>query len=161
MMGNLTRDPEFKQLPSGQGVCRLGLAANRQFRPKNATEVVQEVCFVDVDVWGAQAENCQKFLFKGSSVLIEGRLKFDSWQDGDGQKRSRHSIIADRVTFIKSGASEEASEDNENEVAASPKSSASHARGASSAQQGAVAPKRAARSAPKAKNEDFEDELPF
>lgn len=104
MMGNLTRNPEFKQLGSGQGVCRLSIATNRQFKPKNAAEAIQEVCFIDVDVWGVQAESCNKFLEKGSSILVEGRLKLDSWQDSEGQKRSKHSIVADRVTFIKSGA---------------------------------------------------------
>lgn len=111
MMGNLTRNPEFKQLGSGQGVCRLSIACNRQFKPKNATEAVQEVCFIDVDVWGVQAESCNKFLEKGSAILVDGRLKLDSWQDSEGQKRSKHSIVAERVTFIKSGASDSINND--------------------------------------------------
>ncbi|MBV8660708.1 MAG: single-stranded DNA-binding protein, partial [Candidatus Dependentiae bacterium] len=53
--GNLTRDPEYKQLPSGQGVCRLGLASNRQFKNRQSGAAIQEVCYVDVDVWGPQA----------------------------------------------------------------------------------------------------------
>ncbi|MCK4499141.1 single-stranded DNA-binding protein, partial [Candidatus Babeliales bacterium] len=97
MMGNLTRDPDYKQLSSGQSVCRLSIASNRQFKSRQSDELVQEVCFIDVDVWGAQAENCNKYLEKGRSVLIEGRVKFDTWQDGEGQKRSKHSIVADRV----------------------------------------------------------------
>jgi len=125
MMGNLTRDPEFKQLPSGQAICRLALATNRQFKPKNAVETIQEVCFIDVDVWGAQADNCQKFLGKGSSILVEGRLKLDSWQDNEGQKRSRHSIVADRVTFIKgNGGDENSLEDSYDEPAAGRNNSA-------------------------------------
>lgn len=106
MMGNLTRDPEVKQLTSGQSVCRFGLASNRQFKNKQTGSMVQEVCFVDVDVWGAQAEVCKQYLQKGRSVLIEGRLKLDSWQDQDGTKRSKHSIVADRVTFV-SGATQQ------------------------------------------------------
>jgi len=107
MMGNLTRDPEVKQLTSGQSVCRFGLASNRQFKNKQTGTMVQEVCFVDVDVWGAQAEVCKQYLQKGRGVLIEGRLKLDSWQDQDGTKRSKHSIVADRVTFISGVASQD------------------------------------------------------
>ena len=104
MMGNLTRDPDFKNLASGQGVCRLSVASNRQFKNRQNGQMVQEVCFVDVDVWGAQAESCSKFLAKGRPVLIEGRLKFDTWEDNDGKKQSKHSIVADRVTFLTGGA---------------------------------------------------------
>ena len=103
MMGNLTRDPEYKQLSSGQAVCRFGLASNRQFKNKQTGSMVQEVCFIDVDVWGAQAESCNQYLQKGRSVLVEGRLKLDNWEGPDGIKRSKHSIVADRVTFLASG----------------------------------------------------------
>ena len=104
--GNLTRDPEYKQLPSGQGVCRLGLASNRQFKNRQTGTAIQEVCYVDVDVWGPQADSCNKFLQKGRGVLIEGRLKFDTWQDQQGQTRSKHSIVADRVVFLGAGGGE-------------------------------------------------------
>lgn len=100
MIGNLTRDPEHRQLPSGQAVCRLGIASNRQYRNKQTGSMVQEVCFIDVDVWGPQAESCKQYLQKGRPVLIEGRLKLDSWQDASGQSRSKHSIVADRVVFL-------------------------------------------------------------
>lgn len=102
IMGNLTRDPEYKQLTSGQAVCRLGLASNRQFKNRQTGTQVQEVCFVDVDVWGAQAESCRQYLQKGRAVLVEGRLKFDSWEDPEGKTRSKHSIVADRVVFLAS-----------------------------------------------------------
>ncbi|MBI2353032.1 single-stranded DNA-binding protein [Candidatus Dependentiae bacterium] len=107
MVGNLTRDPELKQLPSGQSVCRLGLASNRQFKNKQTGTQMQEVCYIDIDVWGVQAESCQKFLSKGRPVLVEGRLKLDSWQDQQGANRSKHSIIADRVVFLASTAGQE------------------------------------------------------
>lgn len=100
IVGNLTRDPEYKQLPSGQGVCRLGIASNRQFKNRQTGTQIQEVCYVDIDVWGPQADSCNKFLQKGRPVLIEGRLKFDTWQDQQGQTRSKHSIVADRVVFL-------------------------------------------------------------
>lgn len=107
MIGNLTRDPEYRNLPSGQGVCRLGLATNRQFKNKQTGSLVQEVCYIDVDVWGAQAESCRQYLQKGRPVLIEGRLKLDSWDDQTGQKRSKHSIVAERVVFLSNGAQAE------------------------------------------------------
>ncbi len=107
MIGNLTRDPEYKQITSGQAVCRFSLASNRQFKNKQTGSMVQEVCFIDVDVWGPQAESCNQYLQKGRSVLVEGRLKLDSWQDPDGNKRSKHSIVADRVTFLASGAQDD------------------------------------------------------
>lgn len=107
MMGNLTRDPEVKQLNSGQSVCRFGLASNRQFKNRQTGTMVQEVCFVDVDVWGPQAEVCKQYLQKGRGVLVEGRLKLDSWQDQDGTKKSKHSIVADRVTFLAGAASQD------------------------------------------------------
>jgi single-strand DNA-binding protein len=100
LIGNLTRDPEHKLLTSGQAVCRLGLATNRQFKNRQNGSMVQEVCYIDIDVWGAQAESCRQYLQKGRPVLIEGRLKYDTWEDQNGQTRSRHTIVADRVVFL-------------------------------------------------------------
>lgn len=117
LIGNLTRDPDYKQLQSGQAVCRLGLAVNRQFKNKQSGTVVQEVCFVDIDVWGPQAESCRQYLQKGKPVLVEGRLKFDSWQDPQGQTRSKHSIVAERVVFLSSGAPAETDSNNAEEIA--------------------------------------------
>lgn len=108
IVGNLTRDPELKQLTSGQGVCRLGLASNREFKNRQTGAAVQEVCYVDVDVWGPQADSCHKYLQKGRPVLVEGRLKLDTWQDQNGQNRSKHLIVADRVVFLSSGAGAQA-----------------------------------------------------
>jgi len=73
IMGNLTRDPEMRSLPSGKEVCSLSLANNR-FYMKNG-EKVSEVSFFDVDVWGITAENCSKYLTKGNGVIVEGRLR--------------------------------------------------------------------------------------
>ena len=106
MVGNLTRDPEYKQLTSGQAVCRLGLASNRQFKNRQTGDMVQEVCYVDIDVWGAQAESCRQYLQKGRAVLVEGRLKFDTWEDQNGQSRNKLSVVADRVVFLSSAQAE-------------------------------------------------------
>lgn len=117
MVGNLTRDPDYKQLASGQAVCRLSLASNRQFKNKQSGNMVQEVCYIDVDVWGAQAESCRQYLQKGRPVLVEGRLKLDSWQDPEGKTRSKHGIVAERVVFLGSNQAVE----GEEEVAATAK----------------------------------------
>lgn len=103
MVGNLTRDPDYKQLSSGQAVCRLGIASNRQFRNRQSGDMVQEVCYIDIDVWGPQADSCNQYLEKGRQILVEGRIKFDTWQDQDGNNRNKHSIVADRVVFLASG----------------------------------------------------------
>lgn len=146
MVGNLTRDPELKQVGSGANVCRFGIASNRQFRDRQSGAANQEVCFVDVDVWGAQAEACKQYLQKGRPVLVEGRLKFDTWKDTDGQTRSKHSIVATTVQFLgtsqESGATDSFSED---EFDGGSKPAAPRARAA----------------APKVGATPFDDELPF
>lgn len=116
LMGNLTRDPEYKQLNSGQGVCKLGLATNRQFKNRQSGTMVQEVCYIDVDVWGPQADSCRQYLKKGRPVLVEGRLKLDSWEDAQGQSRSKHSIVADSVIFLSNGNGAETDVQDENPV---------------------------------------------
>ena len=123
LVGNLTRDPEYRQLPSGQAVCRLNLAANRQFKDRQTGVASQEVCFIDVDVWGGQAEACRQYLQKGRPVLVEGRLKFDSWKDNDGQQRSKHSIVASMVQFLSFGSPEQNAEDGGSDDMGAPSSS--------------------------------------
>lgn len=101
LMGNLTRDPEMKQTPSGETVAELGLAVSEQFKSRTTGETREVVTFVDVTVWGAVAENCGKFLAKGRPVFVEGRLVLDTWDDkATGQKRSRLRVRADRVQFL-------------------------------------------------------------
>ena len=166
IVGNLTRDPDFKQLNSGQNVCRLGIASNRQFKNRQSGDMVQEVCYVDVDVWGPQADSCKQYLAKGRQVLIEGRLKLDSWQDTEGQNRSKHSIVADRVVFLTSGANDSSADvadqsiEPRNEVERELMSQLDEIK--SRAQGGAVAAKAAPRaSKPTAQPASFKDEPPF
>jgi single-strand DNA-binding protein len=100
LMGNLTRDPELRRLPSGSAVTELGLALNRTFNDKNG-ERREEVTFVDVTVWDRTAENCCQYLKKGKAVHVEGYLKMDSWDDKTtGEKRSKLKVQADRVQFL-------------------------------------------------------------
>ena len=102
LIGNLTRDPEMRYTSSGLGIVKFGLAVSRRYRTKQG-EDREEVCFVDINVFGKQAENCERYLKKGSPALIEGRLQLDQWDDREtGQKRSRHTISAERVQFLSS-----------------------------------------------------------
>lgn len=97
IMGNLTRDCELKQVADTH-VCKFGLATNRKFKDKTG-QLKEEVCFIDVNVWGRQAENCAKYLSKGKPVLIDGTLKQETWER-DGQKNSKHVIVANEVIFL-------------------------------------------------------------
>jgi single-strand DNA-binding protein len=97
LMGNLTRDPEVRYIPSGSAVADLRLAVNRKYRTQSG-EDREETCFVNVVVWGKQAEACGQYLAKGSSLLVEGRLQYEEWEK-DGQKNSRLRVVADRVQF--------------------------------------------------------------
>ncbi len=99
LLGNLTRDPDLRSLPSGQTVCELGLAVNRRFMTTSGES--EETCFVDIVVWGKAAENCKQYLEKGSQVLVTGRLQYDQWEDRNGGgKRSRLRVVAEQVQFM-------------------------------------------------------------
>ena len=100
LMGNLTRDPEIRSLPSGQTVTNFGLAVNETWTDKVSGEKREEVCFVDVDAWGRQGEVVLEYFSKGKPILIEGKLKFRTWEADDGTKRSKHSITLDRFSFV-------------------------------------------------------------
>ena len=101
LAGNLTRDPEVRHIPSGITVADLGLAINESYKSKSG-EMVENTIFVDVVVWGRQAETSGEYLSKGSPVLIEGRLQLDSWETKEGDKRSKLRVRADRVQFLSS-----------------------------------------------------------
>lgn len=98
LIGNLTKDPELRYTPQGVPVCELRLAANERFgRGENKRE---KTLFIDVVVWREAAENSAKYLQKGQSILVEGRLEQDQWQDKEtGAQRSRIRIVADNVRF--------------------------------------------------------------
>jgi len=99
LMGNLTRDPEVRYIPSGTAVCEFGLAVNEKFR-NQAGEDVEQVCFVDIVVWGKQGETCGEYLAKGRQAMIEGRLQLDQWKTKEGESRSKLRVRADRVQFL-------------------------------------------------------------
>ena len=99
MTGNLTRDPELRNTPSGTSVCSLRLACNTRRRDASG-EWVDKPNFFDITVWGAQGENCATYLQKGRPVAVDGRLEWREWQDKDGNKRQSVDIIADSVQFL-------------------------------------------------------------
>ena len=99
LMGNLTRDPEVRQIASGAMVCDLGLAVTEVYKNGNG-ENVETTCFVDVVTWRRQAETCGQYLNKGAPVLVEGRLQLDQWETSSGEKRSKLRVRADRVKFL-------------------------------------------------------------
>jgi single-strand DNA-binding protein len=98
IIGNLTRDPELKALPSGVQVASFSVATNRVWKDKNGAKQ-ESVDYHNIVVFGRQAENTAQYLKKGSSVLIEGRMQTRSWDASDGTKKYRTEIIADRVQF--------------------------------------------------------------
>jgi single-strand DNA-binding protein len=103
LLGNLTRDPEVRYTPKGTAVGDLGIAVNRRVSDGNGNWS-DEVTFVDVTVWGTNAENAQKYLTKGRGVFIEGRLQMDTWEDKQsGQKRSKLKVVAEVLQFLPDG----------------------------------------------------------
>jgi single-strand DNA-binding protein len=98
LTGNLTRDPELRSLQSGMSVCSLRIASNS--RRKEGGEWVDKPNYFSVTVWGAQGENCERFLSKGRPVCIDGRLEWREWTDKDGNKRESIEIVADAVQFL-------------------------------------------------------------
>jgi single-strand DNA-binding protein len=108
LAGNLTRDPELRYTPRGMAVARLGLAVNRSWKDSETGEMKEEVTFVDVDAWGKQAEIIAQYLKKGRPILVEGRLKLDSWEDKNTkEKKSKLGVVLETFTFLDSGQTRE------------------------------------------------------
>ncbi len=102
LMGNLTRDIEIRHTPSNTAVGNFGLAVNRKYKTQSG-EQREEVAFIDCEAWGRTAEVMAQYLSRGRPVFIEGRLKFDSWEDKNGGgKRSKLSVVVDNFQFIDS-----------------------------------------------------------
>lgn len=99
LIGNLTRDPLLKYAPSGTAIGTFGMATNREFTTQTG-EKKQETCFVNIVVWGKQAEACSKYLSKGRLIFVEGRLQYRAWEGPNGEKRSALEVRADRIQFL-------------------------------------------------------------
>jgi single-strand DNA-binding protein len=104
LIGNLGKDPELKMLSGDNAVCNLRIATSRTWYDKKKEEKVEETEWHDITVWGKQAEACGKFLVKGRSIYVEGRIHTESWEDKDTKdKRYRTKIVAEQVTFLGGG----------------------------------------------------------
>ena len=99
LMGNLTRDPEVRYTPKGTAICQLGLAINRFWKDESGADK-EEVTFVDVEVWGKQAETCGQYLSKGRQVFVEGSIRTRSYDDKDGRKVWTTEVVADDVILL-------------------------------------------------------------
>ena len=98
LVGNLTRDIEIRYTQSGMAIAKTAIATTRKFSSNG--EKKEEVCFVDITFFGRSAEVANQWLRKGSKILVEGRLNFEQWQDQNGQKRSKHSVIVETMQMI-------------------------------------------------------------
>ena len=99
LMGNLTRDVQLKSTSGGQSVADISIAVNRKFKTKDGQDR-EEVTYVDCECWGPRAEVIAKYFSKGKPIFIEGRLKLDSWEDKDGQKRSKMRVMIEDFQFV-------------------------------------------------------------
>ena len=103
LIGNLTRDPELRYTPSGTAVASFGIAVNRTWTGQSG-EKKEEVCFVDINMFGRRAEVINEYFSKGNPIFIEGRLQFNQWETKDGQKRNTLRVVAENFQFIGSTA---------------------------------------------------------
>ena len=143
LIGNLTRDPELRYTPSGKAVADISLAINRVWNNEQGQKQ-EDTIFVDVTLWGRQAELAQQYLSKGRSVYIEGRLQMDTWDDKEtGKKRSKLKVVGDNLQFMSDG-----------------KGGAAAAQGGPHAAQQRTAPPHGASAAPPNEFQE-EDDIPF
>lgn len=101
LIGNLTKDPELRYTPNNTAVTDFGLAVNRNYQDGSG-EWQEDTTFVDITVWGRQAENASQYLTKGNRVFLEGRLDLDQWETDAGEKRSKLGVTAERLSFLDS-----------------------------------------------------------
>lgn len=99
LIGNLTADPELRYTPSGTARVRFSIAINRQYKDASG-QLQEETTFVPIVAWGTQAENCANYLSKGRSVAVEGRLRIDSFENADGERKRVVEVVAQNVQFL-------------------------------------------------------------
>jgi single-strand DNA-binding protein len=113
LAGNLTRDPELRYTPKGTAVAKIGLAVSRTWKSESG-ETKEEVSFIDIDAWGRQAEVIAQYMRKGRPLLVEGRLKLDSWEDKNThQKQSKLKVVLETFSFLDSKPAEGAAAPSE------------------------------------------------
>jgi single-strand DNA-binding protein len=168
LMGNLTRDPQLKFLPSQTPVAEFGLAANRKFRTQSG-EDREEVLFVDCAAFGKTGELINQYFTKGKPIFIQGRLKYDSWEDKNGGgKRSKITVVVDNFQFIGGrdgggggGGGGGGHETDYSNDAPPPQRSAPPQRGAAPSSRGTGAPRPGASAPPQQAEPPFGDEQKF
>lgn len=100
LIGNLTRDPELRVTPKGTAICQFGLAVSRSFKDESG-QTREEATFIDIEAWGRQGETISKYCTKGRPLFVEGRLRFDQWEDKtSGQKRSKLKVVLENFQFL-------------------------------------------------------------
>lgn len=109
LLGNLTRDPQLSYLPSQTAVVEIGLATNRKFKKQDGSQG-EEVCFLDCQMYGKRAEVLNQYLSKGDPLLVEGRLRLDTWQSQDGTNHSRLRVMIESFEFMGGGEQREDTE---------------------------------------------------
>jgi single-strand DNA-binding protein len=102
LMGNLTRDPEVRYTPKGTAVGDLAIAINDSYKAQDGS-IKETVTYVDIEVWGRQAETCKQYLTKGRPIFVEGQLRLDQWETPQGEKKRQLRVRADRVQFLGGG----------------------------------------------------------
>lgn len=110
LIGNLTRDPELKYIPSGQAVASFSIAINSSYKAKDGTKK-DNVTFIKIVAWARLAEICNEYLTKGSSVFVEGHIQTRSWDGADGEKRYATEVVAENIQFLNSKKKEPAAGD--------------------------------------------------
>ncbi len=167
LIGNLTRDIELKYTPKGSAIAELGLAINRKYKHPDTGELKEETTFVDVTLWGRQAEIAKEYLSKGKPVYIEGRLQLDSWDDKQtGQKRSKLKVTGEAIQLLGSrgdsgdggggGGRSMSSSSSEDEYDQRPP-----ARSQSSPQGGGGSNQQRPKPKPAPVSQDDDDDIPF
>ena len=168
LIGNLTRDIELKYTPKGSAIAELGLAINRKYKHPDTGELKEETTFVDVTLWGRQAEIAKEYLAKGKPVYIEGRLQLDSWDDKQtGQKRSKLKVTGEAIQLLGSrgdggdgggggGGRSMSSSSSEDEYDQRPP-----ARSQSSSQGGGSSNQQRPKPKPAPVSQDDDDDIPF
>lgn len=148
LLGNLTRDPELRVTPSGLSICKMGLAVNRTYKDRDGNKR-EDTTFVDVEAFGQQAEVLSKYMAKGRPIFVEGRLKFDTWENAEGEKRSKLGVVLENFQFVGGRGDEEAG------------SSGSRSGGYSQEDSRSSAPPPRQPSRQNTAQDDTEDDVPF
>lgn len=150
LIGNLTRDPEMRVTPGGLSICKFGLAVNRNFTDKEGNKR-EETTFVDIDSFGKQAEVISKYMSKGRPIMVEGRLKLDQWETGNGEKRSKLGVVLEQFQFL-GGRAESGSEGGYADGGGQESGGGGYERNSPPPRKAAPAPEP---------TDDFEEDVPF